>query len=66
MKIIKRDGREVPYDCEKIRAAITAANAEVDDKISDTTIGFIVGNIEKRCRPCKTCPCRRSPGHGTR
>ena len=49
MKIIKRDGREVPYDCEKIRAAITAANAEVDDKISDTTIGFIVGNIEKRC-----------------
>ena len=49
MKIIKRDGREVPYDCEKIRAAITAANAEVDDKISDTTIGFIGGNIEKRC-----------------
>ena len=49
MKIINRNGREVPYDCEKIRAAITAANNEVDDKISDTVIGFIVGNVEKRC-----------------
>lgn len=49
MKIIKRNGCEVPYNCEKIRAAITAANTEVDDKISDTLIGFIVGNVEKRC-----------------
>ena len=49
MKIIKRDGREVPYDCEKIRAAISAANYEMDDKISETAIGFIVGNVEKRC-----------------
>ena len=49
MKIIKRDGREIPYDCEKIRATITAANNEVDDKITDTVIGFIVGNVEKRC-----------------
>ena len=32
MKIIKRNGCEVPFDCEKIRTAITAANAEVDDK----------------------------------
>ena len=49
MKIIKRNGCEVPFDSEKIRAAITAANAEVDDKISDTVIGFIVSNVEKRC-----------------
>ncbi len=49
MKIIKRNGCEVPFDSEKIRAAITAANAEVDDKIGDTVIGFIVGNVEKRC-----------------
>ena len=49
MRIIKRNGAEVPYDCEKIRAAITAANSEVDDQISDTAIGFIVGNVEKRC-----------------
>ena len=49
MKVIKRNGAEVPYDCEKIKAAIEAANAEVDEKITDTVVGFIVGNVEKRC-----------------
>lgn len=49
MKIIKRNGAEVPYDCEKIRAAISAANAEADDKISKTVIGFLVGRVEQRC-----------------
>lgn len=49
MKIIKQNGAEVPYDCEKIRAAISVANAEVDDKISETVIGFIVGRVEQRC-----------------
>ena len=49
MKIIKRNGREVPYDYEKIRATISAANDEMDEKISATAIGFIVGNVEKRC-----------------
>ena len=50
MKIIKRDGREVPYDYEKIKSAIEAANAEVaeEDRLSDTMVGFIVGRIEKR------------------
>ena len=49
MKIIKRDGREVPYDYRKIQRAIEAANDEVadDDKISDTVIGFIVGRVER-------------------
>ena len=49
MRIIKRNGAEVPYDCEKIRAAITAANDEVPEKLSDTAIGFIVGRVEQRC-----------------
>ena len=49
MKIINRNGAEVPYDCEKVRAAISAANAEVDDKISETEIGFIIGRVEQRC-----------------
>ena len=51
MRIIKRNGAEVPYDCEKIRAAITAANDEMDsgDRITDTVIGFIVGRVEQRC-----------------
>ena len=50
MKIIKRDGREVPYDYEKIKRAIEAANGEVaqEDRLSDTMVGFIVGRIEKR------------------
>lgn len=51
MRVIKRNGTEVPYDCEKIKAAITAANAEVDaaDKITDTVIGFLAGKIEQKC-----------------
>ena len=49
MRIIKRNGAEVPYDCEKIRAAISAANDEVAERISETTIGFIVGRVEQRC-----------------
>ncbi len=49
MRIIKRNGAEVPYDCEKIRAAISAANDEVNDKITDTAIGFIVGRVEQWC-----------------
>ena len=49
MKIIKRDGREVPFDYTKIKAAIEAANAEVKETISDTVIGFIVGRVERRC-----------------
>ena len=51
MKIIKRDGREVPFDYRKIKSAIEAANADVAeaDRLSDTEVGFIVGRIEKRC-----------------
>ena len=50
MKIIKRDGREVPYDYRKIRTAIESANAEVaeEDRLSDTMVGFLVGRIERR------------------
>ena len=49
MKIIKRDGREVPFDYTKIKAAVEAANSEVEEKITDTTIGFITGKVEQRC-----------------
>jgi len=51
LKIIKRDGREVPFDNSKIKDAIDAANAEVAeaDRLSDTEVGFIVARIEKRC-----------------
>lgn len=51
MKIIKRDGRELPFDYRIIKSAIEAANADVAeaDRLTDTEVGFIVGRIEKRC-----------------
>ena len=45
MKVIKRDGREVPFDYTRVKNAIEAANGEV----AETLVGFIVGRIEKRC-----------------
>ena len=51
MKIIKRDGREAPFDREKIRRAIDAANADMPeaDRLQETTVGFIAGRIERQC-----------------
>ena len=51
MKIIKRDGSEVPYDYRKIIRAIDAANQDVavEDRISDTQKKNITSRVEKRC-----------------
>lgn len=51
MKVIKRDGREVPFDPKKIKAAIEAANADVaeEDRISETEMRHTIGNIETKC-----------------
>ena len=51
MKIIKRDGSEVPYDYQKIIRAIDAANQDVavEDRISDTQKENIASRVEKRC-----------------
>ena len=48
MKIIKRDGRVVDYEPEKIENAISKANAEVDDddKVTPAQIKNIVKYIE--------------------
>ena len=48
MKVIKRDGRIVDYDRNKIVAAIRKANVEVDEfeKISEEKIDGIVASIE--------------------
>ena len=48
MKIVKRDGRIVDYDKNKIRIAIQKANNEVTDKekISDKDIDKIITYIE--------------------
>lgn len=48
MKVVKRDGRVVEYDRNKILTAIKKANAEVEryDKLTDDKIESIVGSIE--------------------
>lgn len=48
MKVIKRDGRTVPYDRNKIIVAIRKANAEVDayERVEDDMIDGIVAGIE--------------------
>ena len=54
MKVIKRNGREVTYDRNKITLAIQKANAEVSqkEKITDEKIESIVASIE--CRDIST------------
>ena len=48
MKIVKRDGRIVEYDSEKIRVAINKANAEVAEceRVSNEQIDDIINHIE--------------------
>ena len=50
IKVIKRDGREVNYDRNKIIVAIQKANDEVPpkEKITDDKIEAIVASIENR------------------
>jgi len=50
MKVIKRNGREVTYDRNKITLAIQKANAEVSakEKITEEKIESIVSSIEGR------------------
>ncbi len=49
MKVIKRDGKSVDFDPEKIRIAIGKANAQVDEEegASDTQIENIIKYIQK-------------------
>lgn len=50
MNVIKRDGREVMYDRNKILSAIQKANQEVPDseKLADDKIDSIIASIENR------------------
>ena len=51
MKVIKRDGTEVPFDASKITGAIKAASREVSgsDSPSDSQIEDAAGYITRRC-----------------
>ena len=56
MKVIKRDGRKVEYDSNKIVIAISQANKEVGgkDKVSRASIEFITKYIEGLEKPSMT------------
>ena len=51
MKVVKRDGREVQFDAEKIRRAIESANAEVSENCKLTADGIesLVRKVTKTC-----------------
>ena len=51
MKIIKRDGSEVPFDITKISNAIRGANAEVEDhdKLTERQIIYASENVQDKC-----------------
>ena len=53
MKVIKRDGRKVDYNSDKIVIAISQANREVGgkDKVSRSSIEFITKYIESLNKP---------------
>ncbi len=46
--VIKRDGKSVPYDANKIKIAIQKANKEVqqNERVSDLDIDYIVASLE--------------------
>ena len=52
MRVIKRDGREVPFDWHKIIDAVEKANREMDpdDRISGRTISIMAAQIEEDCK----------------
>ena len=51
MKVINRDGTEVPFDEEKIIKAIRSANSDVaeNDRLSEDDAGFLVQTIRFQC-----------------
>ena len=54
MKIIKRDGREVPFDKNKIEAALASASADMpEDRLSRVEIEQTAGKVEKKCEALK-------------
>ena len=52
MRVIKRNGTEVPFDYGKIKPAVQAANTEVDptEQMSDAVMEHLALKIESDCR----------------
>lgn len=51
MKVMKRDGTEVPFETAKIASAISRANQTVPeaDRLPDATVKLIAGTVEMEC-----------------
>ncbi len=58
MKIIKRNGAEVPFDIQKIERAITKANNSVAeaDRMTPVQIGRIAESVELQCQKMNRAP----------
>ena len=52
MNVIKRNGSEVPFDLQKIKSAISKANANMhgSDKISEDTINTVCNRVLNKCK----------------
>ena len=52
MNVIKRNGSEVVFDLNKIKVALSKANASIDenDQIDDETINQICNKILTKCK----------------
>ena len=67
MKIIKRNGTEVPFDITKIIVAVSKANESVDEKLrlSRDQITAIAAAVTDRCPETEPRGQRGgSPGYG--
>ena len=58
MKIIKRNGAEVPFDIQKIEVAVTKANNSVAeaDRMTPVQIGRIAESVELQCQKMNRAP----------
>ena len=58
MKIIKRNGAEVPFDIQKIEVAVTKANNSVTeaDRMTPVQIGRIAESVELQCQKMNRAP----------
>ena len=58
MKIIKRNGAEVPFDIRKIEVAVTKANNSVAeaDRMTPVQIGRIAESVELQCQKMNRAP----------
>ena len=58
MKIIKRNGAEVPFDIQKIEVAVTKANDSVAeaDRMTPVQIGRIAESVELQCQKMNRAP----------